>query len=60
MFKTVFSEAQKKLQSVFGMELVELMSRAERDKDINAGEGADEGGSNALGLKKKGMFYSMQ
>lgn len=51
-FKLVFSEAQKKLITVFGMEMVELMTRAERDREINMVDGDDDGNT-ALGLKKK-------
>ena len=34
----VFAEAQKKLQSVFGMELVELASRAGREQERQLAE----------------------
>lgn len=53
MFKNVLSTAQKKLQSVFGMEFVELMTRAERDRDIDMADGGDRDNSTAVGLKKK-------
>ena len=56
MFKNIFSLAQKRLQSVFGMELVELMTRAERDRDLDTVDDGDN--STAVGLKKKGMFWS--
>ena len=38
IFKIVFAEAQKKLQSVFGMELVELASRAGREQERQLAE----------------------
>ena len=37
------------------MELVELMSRTEREKELNASD-MTRNEENATGLKKKGMF----
>lgn len=50
-FKAVFAAAQATLQSVFGMELVEMMSRAEMEKEQITDLPQAE---NATGLKKKG------
>ena len=46
--------AQKTLQSTFGFELVELMSRADLNREQNANEEV-KGGANATGLRKKSM-----
>lgn len=54
-FNTVFAMAQNTLRKTFGMELVELMSRAEREKEQNDNDETREG-ANATGLKKKGSF----
>ncbi|EJD00539.1 MAGE-domain-containing protein [Fomitiporia mediterranea MF3/22] len=51
-FNIVFAMAQETLQSTFGMELVELMSRAERDREQNENDEVQDG-ANATGLKKK-------
>ncbi|TDL23424.1 MAGE-domain-containing protein [Rickenella mellea] len=51
-FNAVFQAAQHILQKTFGMELVELMSRAEREREQNGNDGT-EAGENATGLKKK-------
>ena len=51
-FNKVFEGAQRKLREVFGMELAELMSRAEREQQqTKVGENGDE---NSTGIKKKG------
>jgi melanoma-associated antigen len=53
-FNTVFAAAQKILNKSFGLEMVELMSRVERDK-ATAPEDTS-GGVNAItGKKRKGM-----
>ena len=44
-FNVVLQLAQRKLGSIFGMELVELMTRGERDKE-----------QNAKSEKKKGIY----
>lgn len=54
-FRGVFASAQETLRKVFGMELVELMSRAEMEKDQNGTAEARDGES-AIGLKKKSMW----
>lgn len=48
--------AQKRLHSTFGMELVELSSRAGLDRDAFDGEDVDD--NTAVGLKKKGKHPS--
>ena len=53
-FGAVYQVAQKILENTFGMELVELMSRAERERDKDEPE--EEGEKNGTGLKKKGIL----
>ena len=60
-FNTVFEQAQKILRKTFGMELVELRSRAEIYAEGNAdgGGGKDddlEDARKAAGVKKKGNY----
>lgn len=52
-FKAVFAGAQQKLKATFGMELVELASRAGREHERNADEEPDRD-ANASVIKKKG------
>lgn len=54
-FNAVMEKAQHKLRHIFGMELVELRSRAEREKEANARDAgpADEN-RKSTGVKKKG------
>ena len=52
-FSSVFQAAQKILQNTFGMELAELMSRAEREQHQTGMEDGQEE-NNSTGLKKKG------
>jgi hypothetical protein len=57
-FNTVLEHAQKILRKTFGMELVELRSRAEIQVDGNANGNKDddlEEARNATGVKKKGI-----
>ena len=49
-FNVVLQLAQRKLGSIFGMELVELMTRGERDKEQNAKS------ENKKGTKKRGAI----
>ena len=58
-FSTVFAMAQRGLQSTFGMELVELMNRAERDREENANDEI-QNDANATGLKKKCIAMTYQ
>ncbi|OCB89624.1 MAGE-domain-containing protein [Sanghuangporus baumii] len=51
-FNTVFAMAQRSLQSTFGFELVELMSRADLNREQNANDEIQDD-ANATGLKKK-------
>jgi hypothetical protein len=53
-FKDVLERAQGILRTTFGMELVELQSRAELDKDDTSKENADGDRRKATGVKKKG------
>lgn len=53
-FKDVLERAQRILRTTFGMELVELQSRAELDKDDPSKGNADGDGRKATGVKKKG------
>lgn len=53
-FPHVFALAQKSLHSAFGLELVELMSRAEREKEQNDTNGA-VGEEMGTGVRKKGL-----
>lgn len=55
-FSRVFDAAQEKLRKVFGMELVELRSRAEIAKDAIGAD--DENEQRAATGKKKGTFLS--
>lgn len=54
MFKTVFAHAQARLKSTFGLEMVELMSRAEHRRK------QDEADLDKMltGLKKKGGAHT--
>ncbi|KAJ6472320.1 MAGE family-domain-containing protein [Mycena vitilis] len=54
-FPRVLEMAQERLRNVFGMELVELRSRAELDKDKDTGAAGDdlEEARKATGVKKK-------
>lgn len=52
-FSRVLEKAQETLQNTFGMELAELMSRAEREQQQNGTEDGQEE-NNSTGLKKKG------
>ena len=57
MFQPVFAEAQRILRHTFGMTLVELMSRAELQRESNEND-ETAGAVNATGLKKKSrLFY---
>ena len=55
LFKHVLDEAQQILRKTFGMELVELRSRAELDRAVNgnADDDADEA-RNGTGIKRRG------
>lgn len=54
-FDSVFNAAQEGLKNTFGMELCELMSRAEKNRVDAALEGANENGEMKItGVKKKG------
>lgn len=55
-FKDVLERAQGILRATFGMELVELQSRAELDKDDASKENADGDRRKATGVKKKGKY----
>lgn len=60
-FNTVFEQAQKILRKTFGMEFVELRSRAETQADGTANANKDddlEEARNATGMKKKGVVVS--
>jgi len=55
-FKNVLERAQGILRTTFGMELVELQSRAELDKEDTSKDNADGGDRRkATGVKKKGQ-----
>ena len=53
-FKDVLERAQGILQTTFGMELVELQSRAELDKEEASKDNTDGDRRKATGVKKKG------
>ncbi|KAF9643528.1 MAGE protein, partial [Thelephora ganbajun] len=53
-FKDVLERAQGILRTTFGMELVELQSRAELDKEDSSKDNADGDRRKATGVKKKG------
>ena len=53
-FKDILERAQGILRTTFGMELVELQSRAELDKDDVTKDNADGDRRKATGVKKKG------
>lgn len=53
-FKDVLERAQGTLRTTFGMELVELQSRAELDKEDASNDNADGDRRKATGVKKKG------
>ena len=55
-FKDVLERAQEILRSTFGMELVELRSRAELDKEDVSKDNADGDQRKATGVKKKGKY----
>lgn len=58
-FNQVFERAQETLRSKFGMELVELPSRAGLDRDSNTANGNEDElneARQATGVKKKGKF----
>jgi melanoma-associated antigen len=59
-FQPVFERAQHILSKTFGMELHEIMSRAERDRADAAREGAQvpDGEANVTGIKKKGTCHA--
>ncbi|KIY51083.1 MAGE protein, partial [Fistulina hepatica ATCC 64428] len=52
LFKTVFDQAQTTLRSTFGMELVELRTRAQLEQNDNPEEEAGEARA-AIGVRKK-------
>jgi len=52
--KDVLERAQGILRTTFGMELVELQSRAELDKEDTSKDNADGDRRKATGVKKKG------
>ncbi len=54
-FNQVLQLAQTTLQKTFGMELVELRSRAELGKDGVGGDEDLEEARKAVGVKKKGV-----
>jgi len=54
-FKDVLERAQGILRATFGMELVELQSRAELDKEDTSKDNADGDRRKATGVKKKGQ-----
>jgi len=54
-FKDVLERAQGILRTTFGMELVELQSRAELDKEDTSKDNADGDRRKATGVKKKGQ-----
>lgn len=56
-FKDVLERAQGILRTTFGMELVELQSRAELDKEDASKDNADGDRRKATGVKKKGRRY---
>jgi len=53
-FNIVFENAQRTLRSTFGMELVELQSRAELEKTSNAPNDELDEARKATGVKRKG------
>lgn len=53
-FKDVLERAQGILRTTFGMELVELQSRAELDKEDASRDNNDGDRRKATGVKKKG------
>jgi hypothetical protein len=57
MFNSVFAAAQEILRKTCGMELVELMTRMEKEKGLG---GADDAGdeNNMTGIKKKGSLFA--
>jgi len=55
-FKDVLERAQGILRTTFGMELVELRSRAELDKEDVSKDNADGNQRKATGVKKKGKY----
>ena len=57
-FKDVLERAQGILRTTFGMELVELRSRAELDKEDASKDNADGDQRKATGVKKKGKYDS--
>ena len=52
-FNAVLEWAQQILRSVFGMELVELQSHAEYEKETNARDGINADDGKVTGVKKK-------
>ena len=54
-FKDVLERAQGILRATFGMELVELQSRAELDKEDTSKDNADGDRRKATGVKRKGQ-----
>ena len=55
-FKDVLERAQGILRTTLGMELVELQSRAELDKEDTSKDNADGDRRKATGVKKKGQY----
>jgi len=58
-FKDVLERAQGILRTTFGMELVELQSRAELDKEDTSKDNGDEDRRKATGVKKKGEHNTL-
>ena len=62
-FSLVFGQAQKILNKTFGMELVELKTRAQEDNNTDGPENRNDDTAledvrNATGVKKKGVLNS--
>jgi hypothetical protein len=55
-FKDVLERAQGILRATFGMELVELQSRAELDKEDTSKGNVEGDQRKATGVKKKGKY----
>lgn len=53
-FNQVLAQAQQILQNAFGMELAELMTRAEREQHQQGIAGDNQQSESSFGIKKKG------
>lgn len=56
LFNRVFARANQSLNKTFGMQLVELPTRANISQDQNGADDDLEEGRQATGIRKKGSF----